>query len=80
MPRALIPKIPFGDKKRLPIDLLESADIDYSIKPLGQKKKEEELTYIITEIDIFIARTERITDRLTQYASRLKLNLLMGLV
>ena len=73
MPRALITTIPFGDKNRLPIDLLESAGIEYVINPLGRKLKEEELADMITDFDILIAGTEPITDRVMRSASRLKL-------
>ncbi len=73
MPRALITTIPFGDKNRLPIDLLESAGIEYVINPLGRKLKEEELADMISDFDILIAGTEPITDRVMHSAPRLKL-------
>ena len=43
MPKTLITTVPFGDKDRLPLDLLEQADIDYVINPLNKKLTEDEL-------------------------------------
>ena len=40
MAKVLITTVPFGDKNRLPIELLEAADIEYEINPLGRKLKE----------------------------------------
>jgi D-3-phosphoglycerate dehydrogenase len=73
MPKALITTVPFADKNRLPIELLESAGIDYLINPLGRKLKEEELAEMATDFDIIIAGTEPITDFVMSRASRLKL-------
>ena len=40
--KALITTIPFGDKDRLPLELLESSNVDYLINPLGKKLKEDD--------------------------------------
>ena len=37
MSKALITTVPFGDKNRLPLELLERAEIDYLINPLNKK-------------------------------------------
>lgn len=73
MPKALITTVPFADKNRLPIELLESAGIDYLINPVGRKLKEDELAEMASDFDVIIAGTEPITDFVMSRASRLKL-------
>jgi len=73
MPKALITTIPFGDKNRLPIELLETNGIEYLINPIGRKFKEDELADMISDFDVLIAGTEPITDKVMSRASRLKL-------
>ena len=73
MPKALITTVPFADKNRLPLELLEAAGIDYLINPLGRKLKEEELAEMVADFDVIIAGTEPITDLVMSRASRLKL-------
>jgi len=73
MSKVLITTIPFGDKNRLPIELLEAAGIEYLINPRGRKLKEEELVEMVSDFDALIAGTEPITDKVMGCASRLKL-------
>lgn len=73
MPKALITTVPFADKNRLPIELLEAAGVDYLINPLGRKLKEDELAEMVADFDVIIAGTEPITDLVMSRASRLKL-------
>ncbi len=73
MIKVLITTVPFGDKNRLPIELLEAAGIDYLINPIGRKLKEDELAEIITDFDVLIAGTEPITDKVMAQAKSLKL-------
>lgn len=73
MPKALITTIPFGDKNRLPLELLEAAGIEYLVNPIGRKLKEDELADMISDFDVLIAGTEPITDKVMSRASRLKL-------
>ena len=73
MNKVLITTVPFGDKDRLPLELLESSNIDYVINPLAKKLTEDELAEIITDFDVIIAGTERITSRIMDEASKLKL-------
>lgn len=73
MPKALITTVPFADKNRLPIELLESAGIEYRINPLGRKLTEADLAQMVEGIDVLIAGTEPITDAVMQKANRLKL-------
>jgi D-3-phosphoglycerate dehydrogenase len=73
MPKALITTVPFGDKNRLPLEMLESAGIEYLINPLGRKLKEDELAEMVTDFDVLIAGTEPITEKVMSRASSLKL-------
>jgi D-3-phosphoglycerate dehydrogenase / 2-oxoglutarate reductase len=73
MPKALITTVPFADKNRLPIELLEGAGIEYLINPIGRRLKEEELAEMVSDFDVLIAGTEPITDRVMQSGSKLKL-------
>jgi len=73
MSKVLITTVPFADKNRLPLELLEAADIGYLINPLGRRLKEEELAGMVSDFDVLIAGTEPITDRVMARASRLKL-------
>lgn len=73
MPKALITTVPFGDKNRLPLELLEAAGIEYLINPIGRKLKEDELAEMVADFDVLIAGTEPITDKVMNNASKLKL-------
>jgi D-3-phosphoglycerate dehydrogenase / 2-oxoglutarate reductase len=73
MAKALITTVPFADRNRLPIEMLQSSGIEYLINPLGRKLKEEELAEMVSDFDVLIAGTEPISDRVMARASRLKL-------
>jgi D-3-phosphoglycerate dehydrogenase / 2-oxoglutarate reductase len=73
MPKVLITTVPFGDKNRLPIDLLENSNIEYLINPLNKKLTEDELADLITDFDVIIAGTEPITKKVMNSAANLKM-------
>ena len=73
MPKALITTVPFAHSNRLPIELLESAGVEYTINPLGRRLQEDELGEMIGDADVVIAGTEPITDRVMARARCLKL-------
>jgi len=73
MTKALITTVPFGDKNRLPLDLLEKNNIDYLINPLNKKLTEEELINIVHDFDVIIAGTEPITKKVMDNAPKLKM-------
>ena len=73
MNKVLITTVPFGDKDRLPLELLESSNIDYVINPLGKKLTEDELAEMITDFDAIIAGTEQITAKVMDRATNLKM-------
>lgn len=73
MPKALITTVPFGDKNRLPLELLENAGIEYLINPHNTKLTEDQLAELVSDFDVIIAGTEAITDRVMARAPNLKL-------
>ncbi len=73
MPKALITTVPFGENNRLPFELLENANIDYLVNPLNRKITEGELVEMITDFDVIIAGTEKISDKVMEKASNLKM-------
>lgn len=73
MPKVLITTVPFGAINRLPLDLLENANIEYVINPLNKKLTEGELLDLITDFDAVIAGTEEFTESVMIAATKLKL-------
>jgi D-3-phosphoglycerate dehydrogenase / 2-oxoglutarate reductase len=73
MPSVLITTVPFGDKNRLPLELLDSASVEYTLNPLGRKLKEHELADLVPEFDGLIAGTEPITEHVLSRAAKLRL-------
>jgi len=73
MSKVLITTVPFGDRNRLPLELLEDNGIEYVINPLGRKLKEGELAEMIGDFDAVIAGTEPITAKVMEHARNLKL-------
>lgn len=73
MKKVLITTVPFGDKNRIPLEMLEEAGIKYVINPLGRKLKENELVKMVKDFDVIIAGTEEITDKVMKSAKKLKL-------
>jgi D-3-phosphoglycerate dehydrogenase len=73
MSKALITTVPFGDKNRLPLELLENSEIQYLINPLNKKLTEDELAELVGDFDVIIAGTEPITDKVMARGTNLKL-------
>jgi D-3-phosphoglycerate dehydrogenase / 2-oxoglutarate reductase len=73
MPKVLITTVPFGEKNKLPIDLLEKNNIEYLINPLNKKLTEDELAEMVTDFDVIIAGTEPITEKVMNVATNLKM-------
>ena len=61
--KTLITTVPFGQKNKLPFEMLNSIGIDPVLNPLNRKLKEDELSELIRDIDILIAGTEPITKK-----------------
>ena len=71
--KVLITTVPFGEKDKTPIDLLESNDIAYVINPLNKKLTEKELEGLVSDFDVIIAGTEQITAKVMSKAKNLKM-------
>jgi len=71
--KVLITTVPFGDKNRLPLEILEKKDIEYLINPLNKKLTENELVEMATDFAIIIAGTEPITKKVMETASNIKM-------
>ena len=73
MKKVLITTVPFGDKNRIPLEMLEEAGIEYLINPLDRKLNEKELALMVSGFDVIIAGTEQITDDVMDNGKNLKL-------
>lgn len=73
MAKALITTVPFCDKNRLPLEMLENAGIEFLINPYNKKLTEDQLAEMVTDFDVIIAGTEPITEKVMDSASNLKL-------
>ena len=73
MSKILITTVPFGDKNRLPLDILEKNNIEYLINPLNKKLTEDELVELVSDFDVIIAGTEPITKKVMNRASNLQM-------
>jgi D-3-phosphoglycerate dehydrogenase len=71
--KVLITTVPFGDRNRLPLELLEKAGIEYLINPYKTKLTEDQLADLVGDFDVIIAGTEPITKKVLGRASNLKL-------
>ena len=73
MRKVLVTTVPFGDRVRLPLDLLEAAGVEYVINPLGRKLKEDELAEMAVDFEVLIAGTEPITEKVMSRAPELRM-------
>lgn len=72
MSKVLITTIPFAERNKFSLEMLESNGIKYVINPLNKKLTEAELADLIPEFDALIAGTEPITDYVMSCAPQLK--------
>ena len=68
--RVLITTIPFSDKDKRPLELLNKAGAEVVINPLGRKLKEADLVELISDVDVLIAGTESITEQVLEVATQ----------
>ena len=73
MNRVLITTVPFARANRLPVELLQAANLDFVVNPLDKKLTEGELSAIISGFDAVIAGTEVISEAVLDNADSLKL-------
>ena len=50
--RVLVTTIPFSDKDKRPLELLNKAGAEVVINPLGRKLKEADLVELISDVDV----------------------------
>ena len=74
MPKVLITTVPFGDKDRFPLDMLEKSGIEYLINPLNTKLTEDQLVEMVSDYDVIIAGTEPITEKVMKLEKRYNLS------
>ncbi len=65
--------MPFGDKNRLPLELMENAGIEFQINPFNKKITEDQLVDFVADFDVIIAGTEPITEKVINKTRCLKL-------
>ena len=58
MAKVLITTVPFGAFNRLPLELLETAGIEYLINPHNKKITQDQLADLVTDFDVIIAAEE----------------------
>jgi D-3-phosphoglycerate dehydrogenase len=73
MAKVFISTVPFSEKDRRPLAMLENAGIEYTINPLGRKLTDLELASMIADFDFLIAGTEKISEKVFSNASKLRL-------
>lgn len=73
MNKVLVTTVPFAHNDRTPLDLLESNGIAYTINPLNKKLTENELLELVSDVDVIVAGTEKISDKVMSKAKRLKM-------
>src|SRR3989338_2687588 len=72
MTQVLITTVPFGEKNRRPFELMEAAGVGYLVNPYNKKLTEAQLLELVGDVEVIIAGTELITDKLMAHAPKLK--------
>jgi D-3-phosphoglycerate dehydrogenase len=72
MYQILITTVPFGDRNRFPLEMLEANGVDYRLNPLKRKLTEDELIGMVADVGVIIAGTEPITEKVMEKALNLK--------
>lgn len=73
MSKVFISTVPFGEKNRLPLELLEGLGAEYVINPLGRRLREEEIAEQVGDATAIIAGTEPLTGAVIRACPNLKL-------
>jgi len=72
MYQILITTVPFGDRNRFPLEMLEANGVEYRLNPLKRKLTEDELIGMVADVGVIIAGTEPITEKVMEKALNLK--------
>lgn len=73
MTKIFISTVPFGERNRLPLELLEGAGHEFVINPIGRRLREEEIAEQVADAEAIIAGTEPITAKVIAACPKLKL-------
>jgi D-3-phosphoglycerate dehydrogenase len=73
MAKVLITTVPFGEHNSLPLEMLNSLDVDFLINPLNRKLNELQLIEMIGDTEVLIAGTEPVTAAVMDAAPGLRL-------
>ena len=73
MKKVLITTVPFAKTNRLALDMLDKANLNYSMNPYDRKLTSDELQEMIPEYDAVIAGTEEINKEVINSATNLKI-------
>lgn len=73
MTKIFISTVPFGERNRLPLELLEGAGHEFVINPIGRRLREEEIAEQVADAEAIIAGTEPITAKVIAACPNLKL-------
>ena len=71
--QVLVTTVPFAQRDRYPIDVLDSLNVKYSVNNRGRRLREDELIEMIQHVEVLIAGTEPITARVMDAAPQLEL-------
>lgn len=71
--QVLVTTVPFAQRDRYPIDVLDSLRVKYSINNRGRRLREDELIEMVQHVEVLIAGTEPITARVMDAAPQLEL-------
>ena len=72
MSRILITTVPFADRNRFPLEMLDANGMNYRLNPFKRKLTEDELIKIVADVEVIIAGTEPITAKVMERAPYLK--------
>ena len=73
MARVLVTTVPFGERDRTPLEMLEASGVDWLVNPIDRKLTESELVQLVSDTEVLIAGTEPITDAVMAQAPHLRL-------
>ncbi|MFN3144924.1 MAG: phosphoglycerate dehydrogenase [Paracoccaceae bacterium] len=73
MTKIFISTVPFGERNKLPLELLEGAGHEFVINPIGRRLREEEIAEQVADAEAIIAGTEPITAEVIAACPNLKL-------
>ena len=77
--KVFISTVPFAAENKKPLEILETAGVEYLINPTGRKLKESEIPAYVGDVQAIIAGTEPITEEVLKEAKNLQLIARVGI-